>query len=113
MRREQSPAPLGRETYELVGPDSLSGEDVAAVWSEALGRPIRYGGDDLTVMEQRMKAMLPPWHVLDLRLRFGRYQADGAAATADEITRLTKLLGRAPRSYAVFAKDAAGQWLKN
>jgi len=112
VRREQAPTPLGRETYALVGPDSLTGEDIANIWSEALGRAIRYGGDDLVVMEQRMKTMLPAWHALDLRLMFARYQADGAVATAEDIARLTKLLGRAPRSYAAFARDAATQWAK-
>jgi uncharacterized protein YbjT (DUF2867 family) len=112
VRREQAPAPLGRETYALVGPDSLTGEGVATIWSEALGRTIRYGGDDLAMMEQRLKAMLPAWHALDLRLMFSRYQTEGAAATADDIAHLTKLLGRAPRSYSAFAKDAAAQWAK-
>ncbi len=112
VRREQAPTPLGRETYALVGPDSLTGDDIANIWSEALGRAIRYGGDDLVVMEQRMKTMLPAWHALDLRLMFARYQADGAVATAEDIARLTKLLGRAPRSYAAFARDAATQWAK-
>jgi uncharacterized protein YbjT (DUF2867 family) len=112
VRREQAPAPLGRETYALVGPDNLTGEGIAAIWSEALGRAIRYGGDDLVVMEQRMKTMLPAWHALDLRLMFSRYQTDGAIASNDDIARLTKLLGRAPRSYGAFAKDAAAQWAK-
>jgi uncharacterized protein YbjT (DUF2867 family) len=112
VRREQTAMPLGRETYALVGPDSLTGDDIADIWSEALGRAIRYGGDDLVVMEQRMKTMLPAWHVLDLRLMFARYQADGAVATADDIARLTRLLDHAPRSYAAFAKDAAAQWAK-
>ena len=111
-RREQAPAPLGRETYALVGPDALTGENLAAIWSEALGRSVRYGGDDLDAMEQRLRAMLPPWHALDMRLMFSRYQTDGAVATAEDIARLTKLLGRAPRSYAAFAKDAAAQWAK-
>lgn len=111
-RRERASAPLGRETYALVGPDSLTGEGIAAIWSEALGRAIRYGGDDLGVLEQRVKAMLPAWHALDLRLMFSRYQTDGAVATADDIAHLTKLLGHAPRSYAAFAKDAAAQWAK-
>ncbi len=113
VRREQAPTPLGRETYALVGPDSLTGEAVASIWSDALGRAIRYGGDDLVAMEQRTKTMLPAWHALDLRLMFARYQADGAAATADDIARLTRLLGRAPRSYAAFATDAAAQWVKD
>ena len=112
VRREQAPTPLGRETYALVGPDSLTGEAIASIWSEALGRAIRYGGDDLVAMEQRTKTMLPAWHALDLRLMFARYQADGAVATADDIARLTRLLGRAPRSYAAFARDAAAQWVK-
>jgi hypothetical protein len=40
----------------------------------------------------------------------GRYQTDGAVATADEFARLTALLGHAPRSYRDFARDAAAQW---
>ncbi|WP_158813373.1 NmrA/HSCARG family protein [Methylocapsa sp. S129] len=111
-RRERAPAPLGRETYALVGPDSLTGEAIAAIWSEALGRAIRYGGDDLGLLEQRFKTMLPSWHALDLRLMFGRYQRDGAVATAADIAHLTALLGRAPRSYRDFARDAAAQWAR-
>jgi len=110
LRRARAGAPLPRETYELVGPDSLTGETVAEIWSEALGRPVRYGGNDLVVMEQRLKAMLPSWHAMDLRLMLNRYQTDGAAATAADIARLSSLLGRAPRSYRDFARDAAAQW---
>ena len=112
MRRARAGNPLPRETYELVGPDSLTGEAVAAIWSEALGRPIRYGGNDLGVLEQRMKAMLPSWHAMDLRLMLHRYQTDGAVATPADVARLTSLLSRPPRSYRDFARDAAAQWAK-
>jgi uncharacterized protein YbjT (DUF2867 family) len=110
LRREQASTPLGRETYALVGPDRLTGEGLAAIWSEALGRAVRYGGDDLVTMEQRLKATMPAWHALDLRLMIGRYQSDGAVATADDLARLTALLGRALRTYRDFASDAAAQW---
>lgn len=110
VRREQAATPLGRETYALVGPDSLTGSDLAAIWTEELGREVRYGGDDLAVLEQRLKSMLPAWHALDLRLMFHRYQTEGAVATAEDIERLIRLLGRSPRSYRSFAKDAATQW---
>lgn len=113
LRRHSAATPLGRETYDLVGPQSLTGANLAAIWSEALGRPIRYGGDDLGAMEKRLKSMLPSWHAMDLRLMFSRYQTDGAVATAMSLERLTTLLGRAPRSYAEFAKNAAGQWSKS
>ena len=105
LRRHRALTALPRETYSLVGPDSLTGEHLAAIWSEALGRPIRYGA-----MEQRMKGMLPSWHAMDLRLMLNRYQTDGAVASAADLARLTGLLGRAPRSYGAFAKDAAAQW---
>jgi len=112
LRRHRAAKPLGRETYDLIGPQSLTGADVASIWTEALGRPIRYGGDDLMAMEQRLKGMLPSWHAMDLRLMFGRYQNDGASGTVESLARLTTLLGRAPRSYGDFANNAAAQWKK-
>jgi hypothetical protein len=41
-----------------------------------------------------------------------RYQTDGAVATPADLARLISLLGRAPRSYRDFAKDAAAQWAR-
>ncbi len=55
---------------------------------------------------------MPAWHALDLRLMLSRYQTDGAVATTEDVMRLTTLLGRPPRSYGEFAKDAAAQWAK-
>jgi uncharacterized protein YbjT (DUF2867 family) len=113
LRRERAAAPLPRANFPLVGPDALTGDGIAAIWSEALGRAIRYGGDDLAAMEKRLKTTMPSWHALDLRLMIGRYQSEGAAATADDIAEFTKLLGRAPRSYRDFARDAAALWAKS
>lgn len=110
MRRNEASGPLARETYALVGPQSVTGEGAAAIWSEVLGRTIRYGGDDLGVVEQRLRSVLPAWHALDLRLMFARYQADGAVASAADVAHLTKLLGRSPRSYRDFATEAAALW---
>src|SRR3984957_8401393 len=63
VRRHRAPAALTRETYSLVGPDALTGEDLARIWAAALERPVRYGGDDLAAMEQRMKGTIPSWHL--------------------------------------------------
>jgi uncharacterized protein YbjT (DUF2867 family) len=111
LRRERAASPLPRETYVLAGADALTGEGVSRIWSEALERPIRYAGNDLVTLEKRMKTMMPAWHALDLRLMLSRYQTDGAVATPDDVARLTRLLGHAPRSYGDFARDAAAQWL--
>ena len=111
LRREAAAAPLPDVTCPLVGPDRLDGASLAALWSEVLDRPIRYGGDDLDALEARMKTFSPNWLAYDLRLMMERYQSDGAAASPDEIARTTAVLGgRAPRSYRAFAEAAAQQW---
>ncbi|SDR40242.1 Uncharacterized conserved protein YbjT, contains NAD(P)-binding and DUF2867 domains [Paraburkholderia fungorum] len=112
LRRERAAGPLPRETYELVGPDAIDAQTVASIWAEALGRTVRYGGDDLDLLEQRLKAAAPPWLAYDMRLMMSRYQQDGAAASAAEVERLTSLLGRAPRSYRDFAREMATAWAK-
>jgi nucleoside-diphosphate-sugar epimerase len=53
LKREHAAGPLAREVIELVGPDPLTGEAIAGIWSEVLGRQIRYGGDDLAAFEKR------------------------------------------------------------
>jgi uncharacterized protein YbjT (DUF2867 family) len=35
-------------TYSVVGPESINGEEIARVWSEELGHPVRYTGDQDT-----------------------------------------------------------------
>ncbi|PRX36296.1 uncharacterized protein YbjT (DUF2867 family) [Paraburkholderia sp. BL18I3N2] len=110
LRRERSATRLPRETYELVGPDAITSETVASIWAEALGRTVRYGGDDLDVLEQRLKAAAPGWLVYDMRLMMSRYQQDGAVASQAQIDHLATLLGRQPRSYRDFAAEMAAAW---
>ena len=112
LRRERADAALPRETYELVGPDALTAESITSIWAEALGRPVRYGGDDLDLLEQRLKAAAPSWLAYDMRLMMRRYQQDGAVASPQAIARLATLLGRPPRSYRDFATAMAAAWTK-
>jgi uncharacterized protein YbjT (DUF2867 family) len=110
LRRERASAPLPREIFELVGPDAVTGATLATLWTEILGRPIGYAGDDLDGLEKRLKSFGPAWLAYDMKLMMHRYQQDGAVATADDLTRLTTLLGHPPRSYRDFAKEAAAGW---
>ncbi|WP_419729288.1 SDR family oxidoreductase [Lichenicola sp.] len=110
LRRECCEGSTEPRTYDLVGPDCLTGTGLAATWSEVLGRSIRYGGDDLEAMEQRLRSFGPAWLAYDMKLMMRRYQLDGAPATSEGLQRLTGLLGRAPRSYGDFAKAAAVSW---
>ena len=110
LRRDRAPAALVRETYELAGPDALTGASLAAIWAETLGREVRYAGGDLDVFEAAVKAKAPAWLAYDLRAMMRRYQADGAVAKADDIDRLTTLLGHPPRTYRDFARETARGW---
>jgi uncharacterized protein YbjT (DUF2867 family) len=110
LRRERAEGPLPRETYELVGPDAIDAQTVVSIWAEALRRTVRYVGDDLDVLEQRLKTAAPGWLAYDMRLMMSRYQQDGAAASQAQIDHLATLLGRQPRSYREFAAEMAATW---
>ncbi|MEQ7918711.1 NmrA family NAD(P)-binding protein [Xanthomonas sp. WHRI 1810A] len=110
LRRERATSPLPRETYELSGPDALTGPALADLWAQVLQRDIRYAGDDLDSFEQAVKAWAPSWMAYDMRAMMRRYQQDGAVASDQDLTRLTGLLGRAPRTYRAFAEETARQW---
>jgi len=105
IRRDQAPANLPIETINLVGPDTLTGADVAAIWSDVLGRPVVYGGDDPTAFEQNMASFMPKWMAYEMRLMAERYVSDGMIPEAGDAERLTKLLGRPLHSYRGFISE--------
>lgn len=110
LRRERAAGPLPPETYDLVGPDALTGPALAGIWSEALGREVRYGGDDLDVLESRLRSFAPAWLAYDLKVMMRRYQEDGAVASKAEVERVASLLGHRPRRYRDFAAEVARGW---
>jgi len=113
MRRERSPEPLPLERIDVVGPDRLTGAGIAAIWSEVLGRPIAYGGDDTAAFEQTMKQSVPAWMAYDMRMMAERFQSDGMTAEPGDIERLTQMLARPLRSYRDFATEVAADAKKD
>lgn len=105
IRREQSNSELPLERITLVGPDTLTGAYVAKIWSEALGRPVVYGGDDTEGFEQNLRHALPSWLAFDMRLMSERFLTDGMIPEPGDVGRLTQRLGRPLRSYRDFAAD--------
>ena len=98
------------QTYDLVGPEAVTGESTAKSWSQALGKPIAYGGDDLDAWETQQLQYLPAWMVFDFRYMYEHFQAHGLIASAEAIARQTTLLGHAPRGFDAFAKETAAAW---
>ncbi|SCB60904.1 Uncharacterized conserved protein YbjT, contains NAD(P)-binding and DUF2867 domains [Rhizobium aethiopicum] len=107
IRRDRATAALPIETINLVGPETLTGIDVAKIWSDLLGRPIVYGGDDPSAFEQSMASFMPKWTAYEMRLMAERYVTDGMIPDASDVERLTNILGRPLRSYHDFAAAIA------
>ncbi|MFC7054120.1 SDR family oxidoreductase [Hansschlegelia quercus] len=107
IRRDEAVGKLPIETINLVGPDTLTGPDAAAIWSDVLGRPIVYGGDDPTGFEQNMASFMPKWMAYEMRLMAERYVSDGMIPDEGDVERLTEILGRPLRSYRDFATQLA------
>ncbi len=98
------------KTYAVAGPEALTGDAVAQIWSRHLGRPVQYLGDDLDVWARQATAMLPEWLVLDLCIMYRHFQQHGLAATEAELAELRAVLGREPRRFEDFAAATALSW---
>ena len=72
------------KAYPVVGPDALTGEDVAAAFSKHLGKEIRYGGNDLDAWAEQAKQMLPEWMVHDFKIMYQYFQEKGLLASEDD-----------------------------
>lgn len=103
MRRDQAAETLPIETINVTGPDTLTGPDIARIWTGLLGRPVAYGGDDPSGFEQTMAGFLPKWTAYEMRLMAERYVSDGMIPGAGDVARLTAMLGRPLHSYRDFA----------
>ncbi|MBY5413073.1 NmrA/HSCARG family protein [Rhizobium leguminosarum] len=107
LRREQSAEPLALNRINLVGPETLTGVGIAAIWSDVLARAIAYGGDNTEGFEQNLRQFMPAWMAYDMRLMGERFLTDGMLPETGDVERLTNLLGRPLRSYRAFALETA------
>ena len=107
IRREETTAALPLNRINLVGPGTLTGADVAAIWTDVLSRPIAYPGDDTTAFEQNLRQFMPSWMAFDMRLMAERFLTEGMLPEAGDVARLETLLGRPLRSYRDFAAEIA------
>jgi uncharacterized protein YbjT (DUF2867 family) len=98
------------KTYNLNGPEVLSGPNVAAIWSRLLGKEIRYSGNDMDAFEEQMRKRAPSWSAFDIRMMFQGYLERGFVAEAGDIETLTSLLGHEPRRYEDFATETIVNW---
>jgi uncharacterized protein YbjT (DUF2867 family) len=100
------------KTYNLNGPEVLSGPKLASIWSGLLGKEVRYAGDDMDAFEEQMRKRAPSWSSFDIRMMYQGYLERGFVAEIGDVKTLTELLGHAPRRYENFAKETLLTWQK-
>ena len=106
LRRDTAPAALPRVTLDLVGPDAMTGDAAATTWSDALGRDVIHGGNDLAAFERQLASFSPSWLAYDMRLMMAGIQKIGMRGDAGAVERLEGILGRPMRTYAAFVGEA-------
>ena len=94
----------------LHGPRGLTGTEVARVYGEALGRPVRYAGDDLDAWERSVAGQVPDWLVAGLRSMYDYFQREGLHGSGTEFAAQQRILGRAPRTFESFVQELAPAW---
>ncbi len=96
---------LDGASIPLAGPDVLNGAETARILGEQLGMDVRYAGNDLVSWAEQTKLFVPEWIVDDWTIMYRLFQEKGLAASDEELATLSRVLGRAPRSYAAFLED--------
>ncbi len=109
LRRERASQALPLARINVVGPDTLTGSDVAAIWSDVLSQPITFPGDDTAAFEQNLRQFMPSWTAYDMRLMAEGFLTHGMLPDAGDVERLTTLLGRPLRSYRDFVVEIAAR----
>ncbi len=87
-------------THGVSGPASLSGEESAAAWAEALGRPVRYVGNDPEAWEAALCRRIPEGkRRRDWRNSFRALGRMSMKTSPRDVEETTRLLGRPPLDY--------------
>jgi uncharacterized protein YbjT (DUF2867 family) len=97
-------------TYEIHGPDVLTGEGVARIYAAHLGREVRYGGDDLDAWAKNVNGMMPEFMIADMRIMYAFFQDNGMIAKAEDLEKMEKLLNGKPRTFDAFVTELVKAW---
>jgi len=90
-------------TYLLTGPEALNDDDMTARLSDVLGRTITHVQVPWEAVRESMAGMgLPEWGLDGFKELLDFYETGAAAGVSPDVERL---LGRPPRTFAMFAAD--------
>ena len=96
----------------LYGPKTWTADDIAALYGEALGKEVRYMGDDLDAWENASKAFMPPWLLSALKAGFHKMQTVGSVATEEDVAASDVAIGHPARRFEDFVAEVTPAWKK-
>ncbi len=94
--------------FRVFGPEVLSGDKVAAIYTEVLGKPVTYLGNDLERWAAFKKDAFPPWSLNALRAMYAYSQRVGMVPDKGEAQ--CRLMPAKPRTFAAFAREMKAAW---
>ena len=97
-------------TYNLHGPDALTGEKTAQLYSRYLEQQVNYIGDNLDTWEERMRGIIPEGMARDFRIIYEYFQTHGFLASPADFALQQKILQHDPRSFESFVKEVTAAW---
>jgi hypothetical protein len=92
--------------HMIAGPESFSGEECARIWTQVLGRPVAYVGDDDAVWPSIFRQRLHGQKLQDL-LNTSMFLGRRSIVVPKAVAATTKLLGKAPRNYRDYVAELA------
>ncbi len=96
--------------YPVYGPSTWNGPDSAAAWSDVLGRPVSYAGDDLDAWKEAVGDAMSPKEVSDFGKTYQVIQAHGHSADPADIALSERAVGHAPTPYRDYIAHQIEQW---
>jgi uncharacterized protein YbjT (DUF2867 family) len=96
-------------TYALVSAGTWTGASCAALWAEALGKDVRYAGNDIEPWRKTIGARMDAARAADFGRTYKVIQRFGIPANARALARCEKILGRPPRDYHSYVTEQAAK----
>ena len=100
--------PFETGEFRVFGPDALTGDSIAAIYTNLLSKPIGYGGDDLDKWAAFKGGSFPPWSLNALRNMYAAVQQIGMKPEEGE--QKSSLLPERLITFEEFAEQLVRGW---
>jgi uncharacterized protein YbjT (DUF2867 family) len=97
-------------SFRVDGAECVGGFECAALWSQALGRKVRYIGDDLEQFRARISGKMTAWQIEDALGLYACIQNGELTTSSADQAQTLAMLGHPPRRYHDYISDLADAW---